>query len=377
MVRAMVPEAERGRGAGFDPPNRFEPLTFEAEPPDPSAEDDAPSGTKTQYLIDRSRSILVENDSPDVPYRFGANPYRGCEHGCVYCYARPSHEYLGFSAGLDFESRILVKPEAPRLLREALRKGVARGEVVCLSGNTDCYQPIERSLRLTRGCLEALAEAGRPVGIITKNALVVRDADLLADMASQGLAVVTVTLTTLDPRLARSLEPRATSPAGRLRAITELASRGIPVGVNVAPVVPGLTDDEIPAVLKAAAAAGARYAGYTMLRLPGAVEPLFVDWLRRESPLQAEKVLARLRSVRGGRLHDPRFSVRMRGEGPFADLAASLFHGACRRFGLHAREPAELLRVARGTVEPKERQGSLFGDGDGGLADECAAERGI
>ncbi len=358
-------ETVRGRGAGFDPPNRFEPLTIEVEPSDPSAEDDSPVGVKTVYLIDRSRSILVENDSPDVPFRFGANPYRGCEHGCVYCYARPSHEYLGFSAGIDFESQILVKPEAPRLLREALRAGLSRGEVVCLSGNTDCYQPIERALRLTRGCLEALSDAGNPVAIITKSSLVVRDADLLASMAAKGEAVVTVTVTTLDPRLARSLEPRATSPAGRLRAIAELSSRGSPVGVNVAPVVPGLTDDEIPAVLQAAAAAGARYAGYTMLRLPGATEPLFVDWLRREAPLKAEKVLGRLRSMRGGRLHDPGFSRRMRGEGPFAELTASLFHGACRRLGLKAREPAELLNDARSSTGTKERQGVLFDDGCG------------
>jgi DNA repair photolyase len=307
--------------------------------------------------VDRSRSILSENDSPDVPFRFGANPYRGCEHGCVYCYARPSHEYWGFSAGLDFESKILVKPDAPALLRAELRRPSWRGDVVCLSGNTDCYQPAERSLRLTRRCLETLFAAENPAAIITKSALVARDVDLLGPAARAGAAVVTVTLTTLDPRLARRLEPRASSPAARLAAITSLAAAGVPTGVNVAPVVPGLTDEEIPALLKAAQAAGARFAGYTMLRLPGAVEPLFVDWLRREEPLRAEKVLGRLREMRGGSLQESRFGVRMRGEGPFASLIAALFRQTCARLGLEPREPATLLRGAR---RAQETQPGLF-----------------
>jgi DNA repair photolyase len=358
-----MPTGPVGRGAGYDPPSRFERLTVEADPGDPCPEDDAAPSPKTVFFRDLTRTVLVRNESPDVPFRWGANPYRGCEHGCVYCYARPSHEYLGFSAGLDFETKIMVKPDAPALLRAELARPGWQGETVCLSGNTDCYQPVERSLRLTRGCLEAARDADNPVAIITKNALVARDADLLAALAGRGKATATLTLTTLDPAKARALEPRASTPARRLEAVAALARAGVPVGVNVSPVVPGLTDEELPAILAAARAAGARYAGWTMLRLPGAVEGLFVDWLARHFPLKAEKVLARLRDARGGALADPRFGARMRGTGAYADLVADWFRSACRRYGLEGTGPMLVPAVRRAPTATRgevERQGGLF-----------------
>lgn len=254
------------------------------------------------------------------------------------CYARPSHEYLGFSAGLDFESRILVKTDAPRLLAAAFRKPSWEPQVVALSGNTDPYQPVERRLGLTRRCLEVFARYRNPVSIITKNHLVTRDLDLLAEMASLHLVHVSVSVTSLDDGLIGTMEPRTSRPSRRLDAIRALAGAGIPVGVMVAPVIPGLTDEEMPAILEAAAAAGARRAGYIVLRLPGVVEPLFAEWLRREHPLRAGKVLARVRSLRGGRLNDSRFGVRMRGEGPWAEVFRRMFHMTVRRLGLNAVE---------------------------------------
>jgi DNA repair photolyase len=358
----------RGRGAAFDPPTRFERFVFEREDEAPSPDDDGPAAPRTQYFVDRSKSILAENDSPDVPFRFSANPYRGCEHGCIYCYARPSHEYLGFSAGLDFETKIMIKPEAPALLRREIAKRGWSGEMICLSGNTDCYQPVERSLKLTRGCLEALRDARNAVGVITKNALVARDADVLGALAKDGLAHVTLSITTLDADLARRLEPRASVPSRRLDAIAALTAAGVPVGVNVSPVIPGLTDDELPAILEAARNRGAVDAGWTLVRLPGAVQPLFLDWLRREAPTKAEKVLARLRDLRGGALSDARFGARMHGGGPYAALIGDLFDGACRRLGLNAhRRRAALAGAER--PKPKARiddaridvQGELFG----------------
>jgi len=267
------------------------------------------------------------------------NPYRGCEHGCIYCYARPYHEYLGFSSGLDFESRILVKAEAPALLRRALLDLRWQPEPINLCGVTDPYQPVEKTLRLTRGCLEVLAEFRNPVSVVTKNRLVVRDADLLGDLARRGAAVACVSVTTLDPQVTATLEPRATRPAGRLEAIRALADAGVPVGVLVSPVIPGLTDHEIPSILDAAAAAGARHAAYTVLRLPHAVKDLFSAWLERHHPDRASKVLNRLRAMRGGELDDPRFGLRMRGEGTWAEQIAAFFASARRRAGLDGEWP--------------------------------------
>jgi DNA repair photolyase len=283
--------------------------------------------------------VIAWNESPDVGFAASLNPYRGCEHGCPYCYARPYHEYLGFSAGLDFETRILVKERAPELLRRTLASPGFAPQVIALSGATDAYQPIERRLGITRRCLEVLAECRNPVAVVTKNRLVTRDADLLAGLARVGAASVTLSITTLDPELQRRLEPRASSPRLRLEAIAELAHARVPVGVNVAPVIPGLTDHEIPAILQAAADAGAAFAAWLMLRLPHGVAPLFSDWLERHRPERRAKVLSRIRAVRDGRLNDPRFRTRMRGEGFFAEQLRDLFELSRRRAGLAKRGP--------------------------------------
>lgn len=328
----------RGRGTQHNPANRFEPretlfdlaaLADEEERPNPA----------TQLLRDHTRGILATNDSPDVPFDVSLNPYRGCEHGCVYCFARPTHEYLGFSSGLDFETKILVKHEAPELLRKALASPRWEPRPIALSGVTDPYQPAERKLGITRRCLEVLAEFRNPVGVVTKSHLVTRDADLLAELAGHGAAVVNVSLTTLDERLQRAMEPRASTPARRLDAIRRLASAGIPVRVLVAPVVPGLTDHEMPAILAAAAEAGARAAGYVPLRLPFALKELFERWLADHFPERREKVLNRIRSMRGGKLYDSAWGSRMRGEGAFAAQMAAMFATGCRRAGLVERVP--------------------------------------
>lgn len=332
LILAIIPvmsnEAISGRGASFNPVNRFEPL-------DVAFDDDAgPEAPATVYLRDGSKLIISTNNSPDVPFDASINPYRGCEHGCSYCYARPTHEYLGFSAGLDFESKILVKENAAALLRSELNARSWQPQTLGLSGVTDAYQPIERKLRITRACLEVLVEFRNPVSAISKNGLIRRDADLFAELARFNAALVVLSITTLDPGLARILEPRASHPRDRLEAIRSLAEAGVPVGVMVAPIIPGITDFEVPALLEAAAAAGARFAGYTILRLQGAVEPIFLRWLDQHFPDRKEKVLARLREMRGGRLHDPRFGQRMRGEGIWADQISALFKLHRRRLGL-------------------------------------------
>jgi DNA repair photolyase len=339
MSEPLIP-ARRGRGARFNPPNRFEPVHHELEL-ESAADDDeylaSLSRPQTGYLSDSSRTVIARNDSPDVGFEVSINPYRGCEHGCVYCYARPTHEYLGFSAGLDFETKILVKHDAPELLKKALSSPRWRPRVLGLSGVTDPYQPVERRLELTRGCLAVLAEFRQAVAIITKNRLVTRDLDLLGDLASHASAGVFISITSLDDDLVGRLEPRTTRPEGRLAAISALASAGIPTGVMVAPIIPGLTEHEMPTILKAAAQAGARFAGYTVLRLPMAVGALFEDWLTRHYPDRKSKVLARIRSAHGGRLNDSRFGVRMRGEGQAAILIGRLFRTSCQRAGLNLR----------------------------------------
>jgi DNA repair photolyase len=321
----------RGRGAAINPPNRFERIVYEEDAEGIDADEPRP---KTELFRDASRSILARNESRDVGFDVSINPYRGCEHGCVYCFARPTHETLGFSSGLDFETKILVKEDAPRLLRAELARPSWKPRLIALSGVTDPYQPIERKLRLTRGCLEVLAEFRNPVMIVTKNQLVARDRDLLGDLARDGAAAVCVSVTTLDGALQRKLEPRASPPERRLEAIRTLDEAGVPVGVLVAPVVPGLNDHEIPAILAAAAGAGARFAGYVPLRLPYAVKELFARWLEDHYPERKEKILGRILSLRGGRLNDPRFGSRLRGEGIFAEEIRSLFSLGCRRSSL-------------------------------------------
>jgi DNA repair photolyase len=361
IVQEPIQPTIRGRGSAHNPPNRFERMHVEDdfEHFEGDAEFLAELGNvKTEYLIDTSRSIMATNDSPDVGFTHSINPYRGCSHGCIYCYARPGHEYLGMSAGLDFETRIMVKPNAPQLLREALSSPKWEPTTVAMSGVTDSYQPIERKLELSRGCLKVLAEFRNPVGIVTKNHLVTRDIDLLKELAAVNAASVFISITTLDPKLTRIMEPRTSVPARRLAAIEALANAGVPVGVLMAPIVPGLTDHEIPAVLKSAADAGALTAGYVPLRLPLAVAGLFEDWLGRYFPDRKEKVLNRVRSLRGGKLNDPNFNTRMRGQGIWADQLTMMFETAKRKAGFDDRKMPKVSTAA--FVNASEKQMSLW-----------------
>jgi len=322
-----------GRGATINPPGRFEKMEIaideEFEEPNP----------RTQYLRDSSQTVITTNDSPDIGFRTSINPYRGCEHGCSYCYARPYHEYLGYSAGVDFETRIMVKTDAPKILRRELSSKKWTPQPVAMSGVTDCYQPVERKLEITRGCLQVLAEFRNPVGIVTKNHLVTRDIDVLSELARFQAASVHISITSLDSSLARRLEPRAASPSHRLDAIRQLCAAGIPVGVLVAPIIPGLNDHEIPAILKAAREAGAMRAGFTMLRLPHGVKDVFSAWLEEHMPDAKERVLGRIRSMRGGKLNVSTFGSRMRGEGVFAEQIHQLFAVSLHREGFADRMP--------------------------------------
>ncbi len=327
----------RGRGTQDNPKNRFTILEYTR---DEDAGEDEVSTRATEVFHDTSRSIIARNNSPDIGFDASVNPYRGCEHGCIYCYARPTHEYLGFSSGLDFETKILAKMDAPALLRKELASPKWKPEVIAMSGVTDCYQPIERHLKLTRQCLEVLAEFRNPVCIITKNQLVARDIDILGELARYGAVSVMISITTLDDKLRRILEPRASHPEHRLKAVKMLSEASIPVGVMVAPIIAGLNEVEIPAIIKSAVQAGAQRAGYTHLRLPYGVAPLFEQWLEEYVPTKKDKVLNRVRAMRGGQLNESQFGKRMRGEGIFAEQIASLFKLACRQAGLANTSPA-------------------------------------
>ena len=326
----------KGRGAALNPPNRFEPLHLEADQ-DWNPEDN--QALRTQFLRDTTKSIIAHNDSPDVGFDSSVNPYRGCEHGCIYCFARPTHEYLGFSSGLDFESRIMVKENAPELLRKELASPKWEPRVVAVSGVTDCYQPIERKLQLTRRCLQVLAEFRNPVCMITKNYLITRDIDVMRELAAHDAIAVNLSITTLDATLTPRLEPRASLPKLRLQAVKELADAGIPVGIMVAPVIPAITDHEMPAILEAAVEAGAQFAGYVPLRLPYSVAPLFEQWLSDHFPDRKEKILNRIRAMRGGKLNDPNFGSRLEGFGIFAEQMEQMFLVACRKAGLPGKRP--------------------------------------
>jgi DNA repair photolyase len=325
----------RGRGASGNPANRFEPVHVA---PDPEAPEQ-PGASPTRFFRDSSRTVISRNDSPDIPFDASLNPYRGCEHGCVYCYARPTHEYLGLSCGLDFETRIFVKEDAPELLRRELARRSWTPRVLALSGVTDPYQPVERQLQLTRRCLEVLAECRNPVSVITKSGLVARDADLLGELAGHGAATAAISITTLDEQLRRQLEPRAASADVRFDALARLREAGVPAGVSVAPVIPGLNDHEIPRILARAAEAGASFAGYIALRLPHGVKDLFTAWLDQHAPERKAKVLARVRDMRGGRLSDSCYGSRMTGTGPVADLVRDVFLVARERVGLSETGP--------------------------------------
>jgi DNA repair photolyase len=348
---------ERGRGATFNPENRFrhehrEPVDDGWFAGDAADETGSPSSAlpspplKTEVRIQAARTIIARNDSPDIPFTQSINPYQGCEHGCIYCYARPSHAYLDLSPGLDFETRLFAKPNAAELLRAELAAPGYRCEPIALGANTDPYQPIEREWKITRQVIAVLAECDHPLTITTKGALIERDLDLLAPLAAKGLVRVFVSIAMLDRDLARKLDPRAASPQRRLQAVQALARAGVPVGVNVAPVIPQLTDKDLEAILEAAAAAGASYAGWTMLRLPREVAPLFRAWLEHHYPLRAAHVMSLVRQIRGGRDNDSRFGLRMGGQGEFADLIRKRFALACRRLGLNAR-PDEPLDTTR------------------------------
>ncbi len=320
------------RGVASNPVNRFEAIQVE---PDPDWYDEDESPLQTQFIRDHSQSIISYNDSPDLNFRASVNPYRGCEHGCVYCYARPTHEYAGMSAGLDFESKILIKLEAPELLRKELSARKWKPQMIAMSGGTDCYQPVERKLRITRRCLEVLAEARNPVGIITKNALVTRDIDLLSQLNEHKAAAVFISLTTLDTDLRKIMEPRTSPPKARLDAIRKLADAGIPTGVMIAPAIPALNEPEIPALLDAAAQAGARHAALVPLRLPFGVAPMFEQWLDDHFPARKEKILNRIKEMRDGKMNDSTFGSRMTGHGVHAEQMRGIFEVSCRKVGIN------------------------------------------
>ena len=316
-----------------NPTNRFHSVGVTYE------DGDAPPPSSITIIEDHTRSILASNDSPDVGFRWSVNPYRGCSHGCAYCYARPSHEYLDMGAGTDFDTKIVVKRDAPALLRDAFDKPSWRGELVMFSGVTDCYQSIEAELGLTRACLEVCLDYRNPCSIITKSALIERDAELLAELAREAGCHVSVSLTWVDAELARAIEPWAPSPERRLKVIARLAAAGVPVGVMCGPVIPGLNDDQLVRVLERAHAAGATHAGWVLLRLPGAVKQVFEERVRAALPLAADKILHRIRETRGGdKLYDPRFGVRGRGEGPYAQAIAAMFDTTVARLGLNRRD---------------------------------------
>lgn len=362
-MTSILPSLNKARGATDNPVGRFEKLDIDVNqsdradwPGDP--EDFEHTPLKTQFFRDRSKSVLVHNDSPDIGPGVMLNPYRGCEHGCIYCFARPNHEYLGLSAGLDFETKIFVKTDAPALLRKELNAKKWTPQMIALSGVTDCYQPVERKLKLTRQCLQVLAEFKNPVGLITKNHLITRDLDILQDMARWKGAAAYISLTTLDADLQKIMEPRTSPPKARLRAIETLAKAGIPVGVMTAPIIPGLTDHELPDLLKAASEAGAQSAGYIIVRLSHGLRELFQDWLETNLPLKKDRVLGRIRDVRGGRLNDTRWGIRKTGEGPYAELIAQTFTQNVKKYGLD--KPREPVSTKHFRPVPEDGQLSLF-----------------
>jgi DNA repair photolyase len=335
MVQSASASLQKGRGAGSNASGRYEREKREAFDDGWGIADGPPPRLTTHWLRDSTRSVITHNDSPDIPFDRSINPYRGCEHGCIYCFARPTHAYLGLSPGLDFESKILVKEQAPALLAAELRKASYRCRPIALGTNTDPYQPAERHYRIMRGILEVLRDFRHPVTIVTKSALIQRDIDVLADMAKDGLVACALSVTTLDRKLARLMEPRAATPQRRLETIGALAGAGIPTGIMAAPMIPALNDAELDAILERGVAAGARGAGYTMLRLPLEVAPLFIEWLNNHFPAKAKHVMSLVREGHGGKDYDPQWSKRMTGTGAYAELLRIRFETACRRLKLN------------------------------------------
>lgn len=365
--RVAPPTAHKGRGAVSNLVGRYETQRIEAVEdgwPGFTDETDITPSLRTQVTAETAKTILTRNQSPDLPFSLSLNPYRGCEHGCIYCFARPSHAYLGLSPGLDFETRLYAKTNAPALLRRELAHPSYQPLPIALGVNTDAYQPCERELRLTRQCLEVLLECAHPVGIITKSALIERDLDILKELVAANLAAVAITITTLDHRISRSLEPRAAAPARRLKVIENLARAGIPVLVSIAPVIPFITEQELEKVMAAAADAGATSAGYTVLRLPWEVNPLFQQWLETHFPERAQRVMNRIRDMRGGKDYDANFATRMRGEGLWADMIRQRFAKGLKRYGLgksgrHAQLDCSLFRRPLSVPAATKIQGQL------------------
>lgn len=361
MANAMIersgiridPDRRRGRGAGVNPSGRFEPTTRHVFDDGWSSLEELPP-FKTDVQVEKPRTIITRNESPDISFDRSINPYRGCEHGCVYCFARPTHAYMGLSPGLDFESKLFAKPDAAKLLERELAKENYQPRTIAIGTNTDPYQPIERNWRIMREILEVLEAHDHPVGIVTKSALVTRDIDILARMAEKGLAKVALSVTTLDRRLARTMEPRAATPPKRLEAIRLLSEAGIPASVMVAPIVPGLNDPEIERILESAEAAGAREAGFVILRLPLEVSPIFKDWLLRHYPDRYRHVLSLVRSMRGGKDYDSEWGKRMKGSGPYAWQIGRRFEIAAKRLGLNQEKRAlrtDLFKAPTGAGE--------------------------
>ena len=360
MRRADRQQVEKGRGAVTNPAGRFEATTLTPEDDGWGSLDEPLQSSVTTLTPEFPRHAIATNRSPDVPFDQSLNPYQGCEHGCIYCFARPAHAYLNLSPGLDFETRIFHKPGLAALLQQEISSPRYVCRVLHIGGNTDPYQPAERKLRSTRAVLELLLERRHPLSIITKGALILRDLDLLRELAERQLVSVFISITSLDDQLKRTLEPRAASPQARLRVVRELSAAGVPVGVMVAPVIPALTDHEIERLLEAAAAAGARRAAFLLLRLPYEVASLFENWLRQHYPERADRVLNHVRDMHGGRLNDPRFGHRLRGEGAYAAMVGARFARACRRLGLN-QEAAPKLDVLQFEPDPgAPRQGGLF-----------------
>ena len=353
-------DPRKGRGAGINPEGRFEAERREAFDDGWERQEEELPPLKTHVTAERVSSIITRNDSPDIPFTQSINPYQGCEHGCIYCYSRPSHAYRNLSPGIDFETRLFAKVNAAEKLREELARPGYRCEVISIGANTDPYQPIERQWRITRSIVEGLAEHQHPFGIVTKNALVERDLDILAPMARKNLVNVFISVNNLDHEIARRLEPRCSAPARRLEAMRRLSEAGVPVGVLVAPVIPFLTDDQMERVLAAAWQHGARQAGYILMRLPWEVKDLFKDWLERHYPLKAKHVMSRVHAMRGGRDNDPNFGSRMRGQGELAQLLAQRFRTACQRLGFNADSRNRALDTAQFRVPT--RQMDLFQD---------------
>jgi DNA repair photolyase len=335
LTAAADPRLVKGRGARSNDSSRYDMERRVRFDDGWGDGDDAPPPLRTEVIRDATRTIIARNDSPDISFNQSINPYRGCEHGCIYCFARPTHAYLGLSPGLDFETKLFAKPDAAKLLEAELRKPSYKPQVIAMGTNTDPYQPIEREWRVTRSILEVLADFRNPVGIVTKSALIARDIDILAPMAAEGLARVFLSVTTLNRKLARVMEPRAATPQRRLDTIRALSSAGIPTGVMTAPIIPALNDDEMESILGAAAEAGATSAGYTLLRLPLEIKDLFREWLAEHEPGRAKHVMSLIRSMRGGKDYDANWHLRQKGTGPYASLIAQRFAIARRRLGLN------------------------------------------